>query len=252
LANYWPAWTKESKTYQVLGKWPETLWKQYKLSNATYEDYLFKARDGVPARKRNLDMCAQREEAANGRQAIEERTKRIRSNPDLYKPFPVVAEAQDWLALFKKDAMRYPILIALGPSQAGKTEWASSLFAKPLLLKIGDFDHFPDGMRKFDRGEHDGIVLDDLRDMRWLVRQQDKLQGKYNAELEFASTPGGQCAYTKDLFAVPIAVTANRSTLNLELLKTDDWLGNKRNRLVVHYTGFLEQQGEENTLAQPR
>jgi hypothetical protein len=45
LANYWPAWTKESKTYQVLGKWPETLWKQYKLSNATYEDYLFKARD---------------------------------------------------------------------------------------------------------------------------------------------------------------------------------------------------------------
>ena len=105
-------------------------------------------------------------------------------------------------------------------------------------------------MRKFRRGEHDGILLDDLRDMRWLVSHQDKLQGKYNAAVEFASTPCGQCAYEKDLFAVPLVITANLSTLNRELLETDDWLGNHRNRVVVDCGTFLqEQKGVDSTLA---
>ena len=37
--NYAPAWTTSQKRYQVLGKWPENLWKQYKLSNECYDTY---------------------------------------------------------------------------------------------------------------------------------------------------------------------------------------------------------------------
>ena len=35
---------------------------------------------------------------------------------------------------------------------------------------------------------------------------------KYDALVEFASTPGGALTYTKDLFAVPIVVTTNNDT----------------------------------------
>ena len=53
-------------------------------------------------------------------------------------------------------------------------------------------------MRHEEIGTHDGLVLDDVRDLRFLVRHQEKLQGKYDAMVEFASTPGSQLAYEKD------------------------------------------------------
>ena len=52
-------------------------------------------------------------------------------------------------------------------------------------------------MRTFTRGVHDGIVLDDVRDLQFVADNQDKLQGKYDAMVEFGSTPGGTCAYKK-------------------------------------------------------
>ena len=100
---------------------------------------------------------------------------------------------------------------------------------------MGALEHLPDGMRSFQRGAHTAIVLDDVRDLRFVVRHQDKLQGKYDCLVEFASTPGGQCAFAKDLFRIPIIVTINNSTANLQLLTTDDWLGNDRNRVVVAF-----------------
>eukprot|EP00972_Heterocapsa_arctica_P041974 6190964-Heterocapsa_arctica.AAC.1 len=53
--NYFPACVDEPRTYQVLGKWAVTLWKQYKLTHETYNELLYLARDGVLGRKRNLD-----------------------------------------------------------------------------------------------------------------------------------------------------------------------------------------------------
>ena len=38
--NYMPCWTSCAKTYQVLGKWPETLWKQRKVTSEVYERLL--------------------------------------------------------------------------------------------------------------------------------------------------------------------------------------------------------------------
>ena len=90
-------------------------------------------------------------------------------------------------------------------------------------------------MRRFDRSKHDAIVLDDVRDLQFLVQNQEKLQGKYDYAVEFGSTPGGQCAYELSLFAIPIVVTINKSMSNLQLLEDDDFLGNVQNRLYVPY-----------------
>ena len=140
-----------------------------------------------------------------------------------------------WKEVFLKDELRYPFLLVKGPSHAGKTEWAKSLFQKPLVLRVGNLEHFPDRMREFDRKVHDGIILDDVRDLKFVQQHQEKVQGKYDARVEFASTPGGQRAYSRWLFKTPIVVTVNYSTTNLGMLETDDFLSCVRNRVVVEY-----------------
>jgi hypothetical protein len=123
--------------------------------------------------------------------------------------------------------------VVRGRSATGKTEWAKSLFSHPLKLKIGALEHFPAGMRAFTRGLQDGLILDDVRDLMFVVNNQEKLQGKYDALVEFASTPGGALSYSKDLFAVPTVVTVNYSTKHLDLLHTSDWLKLPENRLLL-------------------
>ena len=235
--NYEPCWTTAKLRYQVLGAWPEKLWKQHKLASDVYEHCLYCCRDGVVFRKRNLDEVRQHEAAKQRKAEIAERTHRIRSNPEIYQPFPRIPAADQWLALFKEDALRYPILVVFGPSFSGKTEWANSLFSRPLELKVGWLTHFPEKMRTFDRKTHDGVVLDDVRDLKFLADNQHALQGKYSTEVEFASTPGGQCAYSLDLYAVPMVVTVNLSTLNLGMLETHDWLSKPSNRRIIHFGG---------------
>lgn len=233
--NYQPCWTQSKFKFAVLGRWPENLWKARKLTHETYERYLFACRDGVLARKRNLDACKDREVEKQEQSEMASVVDRIRSNPVIYKPFPEVPAACAWLAKLSEDALRYPILVVLGPSSSGKTEWAKSLFKNPLELKVGSLEHFPDGMRAFTRGTHDALILDDVRDLKFVVEHQDKLQGKYDAHIEFASTPGGQCSYKKWLFQVPTVVTINFSTRNLDLLENSDWLGKDANRVVVPF-----------------
>ena len=96
-------------------------------------------------------------------------------------------------------------------------------------------------MRRFCKSQFDGVVLDDVRDMKFLVEHQEKLQGKHNAAIEFSSTPGGTCAYFRDLFRVPIVVTVNNSTRNLDYLGTDDFLSKAEN---VRLLAFVGRPGE--------
>ena len=130
-------------------------------------------------------------------------------------------------------------MLVRGASHTGKTEWAKSIFRNPLELKIGALEYFPEKMRDFDRNIHDGLVLDDVRDLQFLSDHQDKLQGKYDSRVEFASTPGGTCAYSKYLYAVPIVVTFNNSTANLQFLRVHDWLKHTKNRILVEFPAVL-------------
>ena len=232
--NHVPVWEKAKKgqsRYAVLGKWSENLWKARKLEHEKYEQYLYLSRDGVLSRKRNLDTVQEWEERVAEKAERQAATARVRAN--LFRPFEEVPAATAWLSLFQSELDRYPILVVLARSRAGKTEWAKSLFSRPLVLQVGDLEHFPEGMRGFRRKYHDGVVLDDLRDMYFLVRHQEKIQGKVDGESEFASTPSGQYAYTKWLWKVPIVATANFTTRNLDLLRDNDFLSNPENRVLV-------------------
>ena len=235
--NHVPVWQPAQRgqsRYAVLGKWCESLWKERKLDHSTYERYLFSARDGVLTRRRNLEAVREWEDREREDKERKAATRRVHAA--LFEKFEKVPAAEEWLAVFTHELDRYPFLVVLAPSRAGKTEWAKSLFEHPLVMEVGDLEHFPDTMREFKRDAHDGIVLDDLRDMYFLVRHQEKLQGKVDVVSEFASTPSGTYSYTKWLWKVPIVITANYTTRNLDLLKENDFLANPGNRVVVERT----------------
>ena len=99
--NYEPAWTDAAFTYTVRSRWAQDLWQAYKLSHGTYDGYLYKTRDGVLAKKRNLDACREREARDKQAAEIEARTKRLRGNKDLFPGFPTVPAAVAWLEHFK-------------------------------------------------------------------------------------------------------------------------------------------------------
>ena len=219
------------------GRWLDSLHKAYKLSLEVYEEYVFLAMDGVGHRKRNLDLVKQWREEREVKRRVAERIQRIRNNPDIYQPFKPVPEALEWLQLFTKDALRYPLLAVFAPSFCGKTEWAESLFSNPLKLLVGELQHFPDGVRELDRKFHDGVVLDDVRDLEFVSRHQEKLQGKYSSVVTFAETPSGQYSFTKDMYRLPMVITINQSTRNLHYLETHDFCSKKDNVRVLCFQG---------------
>ena len=184
---------------------------------------------------RDLDAVRQRDREQEEQSEMAATVLRIRNNRALYQPFVEPPEVQRWLALFQVDALRYPLLILLGASGSGKTEFAVSRFRNALQLRIGSLTQFPDGFRFFDRQRHDGIVLDDIRDLKFLTDHQDQLQGKYNAMMEFGTTPGGTCAYSLWFFRVPIVATINYSTEHLDYLESHDWLGKTQNRILMQF-----------------
>lgn len=140
-----------------------------------------------------------------------------------------------WLEHFTRDLLRYPLLILLGASASGKTEYAKSLFQQPLELKVGSSEIFPAKMVEFKRGTHDALILDDVRNLDFLVTHQEKLQGKYDGRIEFATTQGGTCFYTKYLFKIPTVVTINFTTKNRSYLQSNDWLSKPQNRVVLEW-----------------
>ena len=99
-------------------------------------------------------------------------------------------------------------------------------------------------MRKCQKGKHDALILDDVRVCMFFIKHQEKIQGKYDYMVEFASTPGGQCAFERGPFAIPIAAAITDTTANLHLLHLHDWLGNPGNRVVLR--GPVDQNKSRN------
>ena len=68
---------------------------------------------------------------------------------------------------------------------------------------------------------------------RWLGREER--EGKYDDVIEFASAPGGQCAFERWLSKMPPVATVDYSTSNLNRLVTSDLLSCSKGRVVVEY-----------------
>ena len=103
-------------------------------------------------------------------------------------------------------------------------------------------------MKRLDRSVHDGLVLDDLRDLAFLAQNQEKLQGKYNRLVELFNTPGGELTVTLDLYGLPMVFTINNSTENLDYLETHDFCKKRENVRLLCFSGRPGESSPSATL----
>ena len=81
----------------------------------------------------------------------------------------------------------------------------------------------------------DALILDDVRNLNFLIMHQEKLQEKYDSRIEFATTQNGTCFYTQYLFKVPTVVTINYTTRNLESREVIGWLCKAQNHIIAKW-----------------
>ena len=82
--DYAPVWTGSRKKYKVQRKWAQSLWEAHKLSHDTYDELLFKTRQGVVGAKRNLDAVKEHEYEQAERAEMAAVAKRIRADGELF------------------------------------------------------------------------------------------------------------------------------------------------------------------------
>ncbi len=151
--------------------------------------------------------------------------------------FPPCLVVDEWKQRFSSLEMRYPILVILGPSHVGKTEFAKSLFRNPLLCVVGGSRFIPDKMREYERyGErrHDAVVFDDCRDLDFIRSHQEIFQGKSTIH-ELGRSPTGQSSYQVLLHRTPMIFTCNFTSQNLDLLHRCDFCSKKSNVYLLRY-----------------
>ena len=108
-------------------------------------------------------------------------------------------------------------------------------FRNPLELKVGSLEHFPEKMRSFARGSTTASSLTTFGISSSLRTTRRSSKASTTLLLSLRARLGGELAYEKDLYAVPVVATVNYSTKNLELLETSDWLKLPGNRVLVKF-----------------
>ena len=220
--------------YHPEARWIRDLWKTHKLTHEKAFALGLKTREGYGALKRAVEEVVRDEQADRDRKEMENVKRRM--VPKLHD-FCTVEPVSAWQKLFLDDEARYPFLLVLAKSGSGKTEFAKSLFRNPLELKIGMLEYFPSLMKEFDRGKHDAVILDNISDVGFLIRHEEKLQGKYDQLVEFAPCATGVYSYTKYLYRIPLVVTCNYGAKNLGVLLpgNHDYFGALSNRVIIKF-----------------
>ena len=130
-------------------------------------------RVGYADRKRNLEAVRARE-----REAWVDR-RLVEVERDLCKlrgPFREFDAVREWENSFLTVNFRWKLLVLVADSASGKSSLAEALFSRPLVLTVEEAEHLD--LRSFECDGHDGLVLDDLRNLQFLHANQESCKGR--------------------------------------------------------------------------
>ena len=195
----WPPWKK----YRVQGKWLDDLWTDEKLDIDNYEALALRVRVGFAERKRNVEAVRAAEKEA----WIDERISDVDVALDKIRaPFRTFPAVRLWEDSFLALDFRWKLLALVADSASGKSNYAESLFSKPLVLTVEEAEHLD--LRSFQCDEHDGLVLDNCNSWAQLLRWRAALQARNS------KSRGGQSAtnvhsYPQYLYGVAVVATVD-------------------------------------------
>ena len=201
--------------YRVNGRWLEDLWADDKLSHDVYKDLSLKVRRGHASRKRDFEAVAADEHSQFVDQQI------IDVNMSLSKlqaPFRSFTEVTEWEDTFLQVQFRWKILVLCADSAAGKSNYAESLFDRPLILTVEAAQHLD--LKEFEYQKHDGIILDNVNSWGQLLSWRAVLQAR-NAKFKGGQSSTNVYSYTQYIYGVPIVATIDLDTPDGQLVDPD-------------------------------
>ena len=189
--------------YRVMGRWLDDLWTDGKLDHDVYGELALKVRLGYEGRKRNLEAvkAAERESQVDVEiQTAAHELARLKAPP---REFP---EVRTWEDSFLQLRFRWKLLVLVADSASGKSTFAEGLFRNPYVLTVEDAEDLD--LRGFDRGVHDGIVLDNVNTWQQLLGWRAVLQAR-NAKSRGGQSKTNVYSYVQYLFGVAVVATVD-------------------------------------------
>ena len=195
----WKPWTD----YRVMGKWLDDLWSDGKLDNDTYEPLALRVRVGFAERKRNVAAVRAAEKEA----WIDKRISLVDVAMDKIRaPFLTFPAVRQWEDSFVTLDFRWKLLALVADSASGKSNYAESLFSKPLVLTVEEAEHLD--LRSFQCDEHDGLVLDNCNSWAQLLRWRAALQAR-NSKSRGGQSATNVYSYPQYLYGVAVVATVD-------------------------------------------
>jgi hypothetical protein len=217
--------------YRVEPRWIDDLWSEDKLDDAVCKYYRMRAKKGLAAFSRNFELQQEMEQQEFEAAYMKGPTERVHKRRRKFLKIPPV---EQWLRFFDEEEDRYPMLILYGESFSGKSIFASELGKNVLEVPIGvNVESVGPAMREFRLGFHDLLLFDDVRDIYWIVKNQEKLQAHIDKRVSFCETKANQLAYMRRLWKTPHVITINDTTENLEMLVTNGFVKRPTNCIFV-------------------
>ena len=201
--------------------WVVGLWRQHKLDHDRFLQLSALLRDGHDRRKACVEAVRTNEAASAFEQECAWARQLILAKA---KPFkPLHPEVVQWMKEYDEAEERYRMLVLYGPSRTGKSRLARSLFGveKTLVVDVQHAEH-PD-LRCFRRAEHKALLLDEVADPSFIVKNKKLLQAHVDGA-KLGQSPTQLFSYEVFLWRVPIMLTTNNWCLDALTEEEREWV----------------------------
>ena len=169
-------------------------------------------------------------------EAVQAEQALVQQNMLDVKTFP---EVETFVNHFRSWAFRRPIFAIIGPTGTGKSLLASEILRRIAeILEISSWlevtveDSDVLDLVDFNRAEHSGVNFDGLGDAMILKRNRESLQGRAKIA-KGAKSATNVYAYSYTFTRRAVIATMDLSAANLDQLRTDHWLSNPKNVIVL-------------------
>lgn len=222
--------------YAVETWWLDQMLKGNQLTRTEYLRCAAKCVIGFQRRHADVMAAMRYERELSVIEAVQAELAQVQQNMLAVKPFP---EVDTFIDHFRAWAFRRPILVIVGPTGTGK-----SLLASDILKRIAGIVHVSSWLEvtvedsevldlaDFNRAEHSGVNFDGLGDAMLLKRNRESLQGRAKVA-KGAKSATNVYAFSYTFTRRAVIATMDLSAANLDQLRTDHWLSNPKNVIVL-------------------
>ena len=233
-ATNYQAWVD----YKPAVAWLQNLWEKHKLSHKAYLELSMRFRSGHSKRKRDVEDIKRQEQWLQVSQHVEaEKTALHQAQP--LQPLRSFPNIDVFIDSFRQPSHRRPILVIVGATKLGKSLLANDVLRR--VCQVLGLQHYlgvtVEGdesldFSEFDINLHGGILLDGVGDVQVLWKHREVLQGRPKV------TRGGRSntmvyAYPYTLARRAVVATLDLTARNLHMLKTNHWMQDAGNVIVV-------------------